>query len=169
MRRPTPWPSFPAASAIVEVGSYCGRATVVMGSVVKLVRPTACVWSIDPHDGKLGAADRYITMAPSLDKLQANVAAAGLGDFVRIVRAAAPQVPWHEPIAVLLIDGLHDYASVASDFHHLSPHLVDGGYAAFHDYASYFPDVAVFVDELLTVGAYRKIAGAGSMIVLQKI
>jgi len=158
----------PEACAVVEVGSYCGRGTVVLGVTVKLVRPTARIWSVDPHNGKVGAADRYIAVGPSLEKLQANIAATGLDDVVKIVRAEAPQVSWEEPIALLLIDGLHDYASVACDFHHFAPHLAAGGYVAFHDYASYYPGVAVFVDELLTLGVYRKVDAAGTMILLQK-
>ncbi len=160
--------TLPAACAVVEVGSYCGRGTVVLGSVVKAIRPTARIWSIDPHNGKVGTADRYLTMEPSLEKLKANIRAASLGDVVEIVRAGAPEVTWRESIAMLLIDGLHDYASVACDFHHFAPHVVAGGYVAFHDYASYFPGVAVFVDLLLSIGEYRKVDAGGSMIILQK-
>ena len=158
----------PEARAVVEVGSYCGRATVVLGSVVKAVRPEARVWSVNPHDGKLGTADRTVAVGPSLEKLKANVAAAGLGDVVEIVRAAASQVPWQEPIALLLIDGLHDYASVARDFSHFEPWLAEGGYVAFHDYAGYFPGVMAFVDELLAGGGYRKVHAAGTLIVAQR-
>jgi hypothetical protein len=158
----------PCARAVVEVGSYCGRGTVVLGSVVKAVRPTARVWSIDPHDGKLGAADRYVTVAPSLEKLKANVAAAGLAEVVEIIQGAAPQVSWSEAIALLLIDGLHDYASVSRDFGHFDPWVADGGYVAFHDYAGYFAGVVAFVDELLTTGGYRRVHSVRTMVLLQK-
>jgi predicted O-methyltransferase YrrM len=157
----------PEARAVVEVGSYCGRGTVVLGSVVRAVRPTARVWSIDPHDGKLGSADQYITVAPSLEKLRANVAAAGLTEVVEIVQAVASQVAWSEPIALLLIDGLHDYANVAGDFYHFEPCIADGGYIAFHDYAGYFPGVIAFVNGLLADG-YQKVCSASSLIVLRK-
>jgi predicted O-methyltransferase YrrM len=158
----------PGASAVVEVGSYCGRATVVLGGVVRAVRPAARVWAIDRHDGKVGAAGQYVAVGPTLEKLRANVAAAGLDDVVKIVRAAAPDVPWQEPIALLLIDGLHDYASVAEDFRHFEPWLADGGYVAFHDYAGYFPGVVAFVNELLAGGGYRRAQLAGTLIVLRK-
>jgi hypothetical protein len=155
--------------AVVEVGSYCGRATVVLGSVARAVCPRARVFAIDPHDGKLGAADRYVTVGPSLEKLKANIAAAGLTDVVEIVRAAAPQVPWEGgPIALLLIDGLHDYAHVAQDFSHFEPWVADGGLVAFHDYAGYFPGVVAFVDELLASGRYQRVGMASSLVVLRK-
>src|SRR5262249_53941092 len=155
----------PRAPAVVEVGSYCGRATVVLGGVVKAVRPAARVWAVDAHDGKLGTADRYVTVPPSLGKLKANLAGAGVTDAVEVVPPAAPQVPWQDPIALLLIDGLHDYASVARDFGHFEPWLAAGGYVAFHDYAGYFPDVVAFVNELLAGGRYRQAGSARSLIV----
>ena len=158
----------PGASTIVEVGSYCGRATVVMGMVVRAVRPSARVWAVDPHDGKIGAAGRYVTTTGTLEKLKATIAGAGLGEVVEIVRSAAPEVHWQQPIALLLIDGLHDYANVAQDFFHFEPWLADDGYVAFHDYAGYFPGVVAFVNELLVGGGYHKVQLANSMIVLQK-
>jgi predicted O-methyltransferase YrrM len=159
----------PEAREIVEVGSYCGRGTVVLASVVQAVRPTARVWAIDPHDGKLGTAERSVTVRPSLERLRANLEAAGVSDVVEVVRATAPQVSWSEPIVVLVIDGLHDYASVAQDFTHFEPWLADGGYVALHDYAGYFPGVVVFVDELLRSRRYQRVAMAGSLIVLAKL
>ena len=157
------------ARAIVEVGSYCGRATVVLASVVEALQSTARVWSIDPHDGKLGTADDWTMVAPSHKKLKANLAATRLTGVVKIVRAIASRVRWSEPIALLLIDGLHDRASVESDFGHFDPWVVHGGYVAFHDYASYFPDVVAFVDDLLAQGIYQRITLAGSLIVLRKL
>jgi hypothetical protein len=46
-----------APHAIVEVGSYCGRATTVLGRVALAVRPEAKIFSLDPHDGRVGALD----------------------------------------------------------------------------------------------------------------
>jgi predicted O-methyltransferase YrrM len=157
----------PGARAIVEVGSYCGRATVVLASVVKAVRPEARVWSIDPHDGKLGAADQLIAVGPSLEKLKANLAAAGLAGLVEVIRSTAGQVAWSEPIGLLLIDGLHDYTNVARDFYHFEPWLAEGSSVAFHDYASYFPGVVTFVDELAASG-YHRVDCVDSLIVLQR-
>lgn len=158
----------PNADAVVEVGSYCGRATVVLAGVVRAVRPGARVWAIDPHDGRLGTADRVVTVPPSLEKLKANLARASAAGVVEVVRAAAPDVPWDRPIALLLIDGLHDYASVARDFFHLAPWVAAGGLVAFHDYAGYYPGVVAFVDELLADGGYRKVQSAGTLVVLRK-
>jgi predicted O-methyltransferase YrrM len=158
----------PQSQAVVEVGSYCGRATVVLAATIQVVRPSAKVWSIDPHDGKLGTAERIITVAPSLEKLERNLAAAGVAGAVEIIQSHAVEVRWEQPIALLLIDGLHDYISVARDFYHFEPWLAAGGYIAFHDYAGYFPGVVIFVDELVASGEYQRANCVGTMALLRK-
>jgi hypothetical protein len=160
----------PHVNALVEVGSYCGRATTVIGSVVRALRGTARVWAIDPHDGFVGAHDQGLErVAPTHDVLHANVERMLLSPFVEIVRAKAQDVPWTEPICLLLIDGLHDYPNVLKDFSHFEPHLCDGALVAFHDYAEYFPGVPVFVDELCASGRFEAIARARSLIILRKV
>jgi predicted O-methyltransferase YrrM len=158
------------AQAVVEVGSYCGRSTCVIGSVVKALRPSAKVYAIDPHDGRVGALDRGIQVtAPTLGKLTHNLNAAGLADLVTIIASPPWEVAWDQPTSLLLIDGLHDYANVARDFYHFEPSLVPGGYVAFHDYADYYPGVKTFVNELLQTRRYEKVHCASSMILLRRI
>ena len=78
------------------------------------------------------------------------------------------EVRWDQPISLLLIDGLHDYANVSRDFFHFEKWVASNAYVAFHDYADYFPGVKAFVDELLRSGQYRKVSLVKSMMVLQK-
>ena len=160
------------APAIVEVGSYCGRSTVVLGSVVQAIglEKDAKVYAIDPHDGKLGALDQGIRqLPPSLDKFQSNIAAAGLTNIVKLVRSHSFEVQWNKPICFLFIDLLHDYMNVARDFHHFEPWVAAGSYVVFHDYAPYYPGVMTFVDETLAGGAFERVHSVGSLIVLRKI
>jgi hypothetical protein len=161
----------PQVSAVVEVGSYCGKATTVLGGVVRAVRATARVWAIDPHDGFVGAHDHGLERVakPTLDLLQQNIERAQLSPFVEIVQGRAQDVPWSEPVCLLLIDGLHDYPSVLRDFTHFESFLVDGGLVAFHDYDDYFPGVPAFVDELSASGRYQTVARARSLIALRKL
>jgi predicted O-methyltransferase YrrM len=160
----------PDAEAVIEVGSYCGRSTCVLGSVVKALRPTARVYAIDPHDGRVGAAEQSITvMPPTLEKLKRNLSSAGLTDFVNVVVAASWEVTLDQRASLIFIDGLHDYANVARDFHHFEPSLAVGGFAAFHDYADYYPGVKTFVDELLRTGRYERVRCAGSMMVVRRL
>jgi hypothetical protein len=160
----------PDAAAVVEVGSFRGKATTVIAGVVRAMRPAARVWAIDPHDGVVGALDRGVSNeGPTLEQFRQNIARAGLDPFVETIQAKAPDVTWSHPICFLLVDGLHDYASVAADFRHFERFLADSALIAFHDYAEYFPGVKTFVDELLGSGRYRAIDRSSSLIVLGKV
>ncbi len=160
----------PDKGAVVEIGSYCGRSTVVLGSVVKTLHPTGQVYAIDPHDGKVGALDQGLSVGrPTLEKFTRNIAAAGLNEIVQPIQQYSYEVVWDQPISLLLIDGLHDYANVARDFHHFERWVLPGGYIAFHDYASYYPGVQSFVNEVLATGHYRQVALVRSMIVVEKL
>ena len=162
--------SLPESHAVVEVGSFCGKATVVLGRVVESLGTAVPVHAIDPGDGVVGSRDGGLRhLGPTRDKLQQTLRQARLDSRVRVHFQAAPAMPWSEPIGFLLIDGLHDYASVAADFHHLEPWLAVGGFAAFHDCADYFPGVKRFVQELLRGGRFRRVHAAGTLVVMEKM
>ena len=161
--------TLPKPHVIVEVGSYCGKATVVLGSVAKGICSEAKVYAVDPHDGRVGALDQGITKGPpTLKKFERTIAEAQLTEVVQTIKKRASDVHWERPVTLLLIDGLHDYANVAQDFFHFEEWVVAGGYIAFHDYADYFPGVKAFVHELLASGEYRKVQCIRTLMVLQK-
>jgi predicted O-methyltransferase YrrM len=155
--------------AVVEVGSYCGRSTVVLGSTIRAICPRARLFAIDPHDGQVGAAGKVQNGRPTLERFSANIAAAGLEGVVVPVVKRSYEVDWEGPIRLLFIDGLHDYSNVARDFGHFERWLEPGGHVAFHDYADYYPGVVAFVDERLAGGRYRLVDRARSLILLQKV
>ena len=158
-----------APRALVEIGSFCGRSTVVLGSVAKVVDAAARVHAIDPHDGRVGAADAEVRqLRPTLQTFRRNVAAAGLSAQVVEHVQRSWEVAWDGPIALLFIDGLHDYQNVGRDFRHFEPWVVPGGYVAFHDYADYYPGVQALVEEVLLSGCWREVARVRSLIVLCK-
>lgn len=155
-----------SAPTLVEIGSYCGRSTVVLGGVVKSFRPSARVYAWDTFDGIVGALDQGLFAYPPTGELfRSNIDRAGLSE---IVVSGALDGEWTEPIGFLLIDGLHDYVNVARDFFRFEPFVVEGGYVVFHDYADYFPGVKAFVNELLGAGRYEEIDRVGSLIVVRK-
>jgi glycosyltransferase involved in cell wall biosynthesis/predicted O-methyltransferase YrrM len=159
----------PQRPVVVEVGSYCGRSTVVLGSVLKAVAPGGRIHAIDPHDGVVGALDQGLRGGPStLARFETNVAAAGLSEIVVTVQKRSYEVDWQEPISLLFIDGLHDYANVARDFYHFESKVVPGGLIAFHDYADYYPGVKAFVNELLSKTGYERVVCVRSMMLLRK-
>ncbi len=158
------------AQSVVEVGSYCGRCTVLLGGVIQVVSPESRVYAVDTHDGVVGAVDRGIrTTPPTFERFTANLVTAGLTNLVAAIRKPSYQVAWEQPIAVLVIDGLHDYVNVARDFRHFESFVRHGGIVLFHDYGDYFPGVRGFVDELLDTGAYRKVACVRSLMVVEKV
>jgi hypothetical protein len=162
--------SLSEAGHIVEAGSYQGKATVLIGAIVKNYFPDMRIVSIDPHDGKQGAADTGLkTFPPSLAVFQKNIMEAGVAEFIKIVQARSYEVPWSLPVSLLVVDGLHDYENVSRDFYHFSDWIIPGGYVAFHDYADYFPGVVKFVEEVLQLGVFEKAGKADSMIVLKKL
>jgi predicted O-methyltransferase YrrM len=156
-------------AAVVEIGSYCGRSTVVLGSVVQALAPSRRVYAIDPHDGEVGALDaRLVRTPPTLARFKRTIADAGLTDVVELIQQRSYETAWERPIAFLLVDGLHDYANVSRDLLHFEPWLVDGAYVAFHDYADYYPGVKALVHELLATGRYQRVELAASMILLRR-
>ncbi|MBV6441935.1 MAG: glycosyltransferase [Haliscomenobacteraceae bacterium CHB4] len=160
----------PPHHRLVEVGSYHGKSTVLLGSVAKTVSPGARVCAIDPHNGLLGAADQGLqSFPPSLASFRKNIAEAGLSDITDVITDYSFHVAWSDPISLLYIDGLHDYENVIRDFRQFADWVRPGGYAIFHDYADYFPGVKQAVHEILETKMFRKTALAGSLIVLQKI
>ena len=158
----------PSSHAVVEIGSYCGRSTVVLASVAELLDGDTKVYAIDPHDGVVGSQDQPCHTAPTLEQLRRNLAAFGLGSRVEVMVQASHQVAWDRPIGLLFIDGLHDYPNVSRDFLHFEPWIAPGAYVAFHDYAPYWPGVQAFVDELVASGPFMPVARAGSLMVLRR-
>lgn len=158
------------AVSIVEVGSYCGKSTIVLGLTLKgLGQCDARVYAIDPHNGEVSGLNQTIMrLPPTFEKFLRNLEEAVVSEVVEPIRARSYEVVWDKPIALLFIDGLHDYASVAADFHHFAPWVLPGAHVAFHDYADYFFGVKRFVDEVVRAGEYQVTEQAGSLIVLQK-
>lgn len=160
----------PAPPVIVEIGSYQGKSTVLLGSVMKTYFPQGKVYAIDPHEGVVGAADQGLQATPpTLVRFRQNIENAGLSSVVETIKEFSFNVKWETPISLLFIDGLHDYPNVARDFWHFAGWVKKGGYIAFHDYADYYPGVQAFVNELLGTGAYKKVQQANSLMVVQKV
>lgn len=158
------------AHHLVEIGSYHGKSTVLLGSVVKACCPGAKVYAIDTHDGQLGAADQGIQFyPPSFEQFKKNIANAGLQGIVEPIKDKSYHVTWQKNISLLLIDGLHDYPNTARDFWHFAGWIVPGGYVCFHDCAEYYPGVQAFVRELAAGGAWRIVCQADSLAALQKL
>ena len=159
-----------AGAALVEIGSFHGRSTAVIGLTIKALGSRQDrLYSIDPHEGEVSTLEQgVVRTAPTLDSFRRNVEAAGLQDIVVPLVARAPDVAWERPVGFLFVDRLHDYPNVERDFAHFDPFVGSGGFVAFHDYAHYFPGVERVVHDALAGGAYRLAHLVGSLAVLEK-
>jgi predicted O-methyltransferase YrrM len=163
--------SRPGPHHLVEVGSYCGRSTVVLGGVVRAIGgPDDRVFAIDPHEGTVGAAGAGLFSGePTLDRFRRTVSAAGLDGIVEEVVARAEDVTLDLPLSLLFVDGLHDYASVCGDITQFQGRLMPGGLLACHDCVDYYPGVRQAVDDLVATGAYEPLQQVESLAVLRKL
>jgi predicted O-methyltransferase YrrM len=106
-------------ATILEIGSHQGRSTVVLARAAKLGGST--VIAVDPFvSGAMfgGAATRT--------RFEKNLSAAGVLDVVHLIAAPSTAIrpTWATPLAMLYIDGKHDYWTVRDDLRwveHLSP------------------------------------------------
>ena len=159
----------PGPHTVVEVGSYCGRGTVVLGTVVTALSPGSIVHAIDPHDRRLGVwGDGPGGVPNPAARLRSHLETAGLRSAVEYRCCYASEVAVSGPIDLLVIDHQHDYGSVAADFSQFQGQLAEHGLVAFHDYADYFPGVVAFVDHLLSTGAYTAVQRVETLVVVRK-
>jgi hypothetical protein len=153
----------------VEVGSYCGRGTVMLAAVAAGLCRGSVVHAVDPHDRRLGVWGAAPSGVPdAAARLRSHLDAAGLAGAVEHHPDYAGKVVVPGPIDLLVVDHLHDYASVAADFSQFQPQLAEGGLVAFHDYRDCFPGVVAFVDQLLATKAYTAVQRVETLVVLRK-
>ena len=135
----------PRDACIVEIGSWQGKSTLWLAAGARSGHGAPVV-AIDPHRGSALHGEGGDTEAA----LRANLDSAGLGDLVEVVVATSKATAerWARPIALLWIDGDHEYSSVREDFLLWEPHLVDRGTVALHD-TLYWEGPARVVSEFL--------------------
>jgi MMP 1-O-methyltransferase len=140
----------PAAGAIVEIGSFKGRSTVMLAKVAAHYGFGPII-SIDPHTRILSPV-RQDDGASTYDDFLASLHGAGVEQEVEVHRAFSKDVQhtWERPIRFLWIDGDHSYEGARQDFAGFLPFVNALGVVALHDALNNFPGpVRVFVEEML--------------------
>jgi len=118
--------SVPEGQVIIEIGSYAGRATVVLADSGRRViavdplvfgtKPTG-TWEVGPeHEA---AFKGVLARHPNVK-------------WERVPSLEAP-LP-EEPVGLLFIDGDHDAPAPLNDYRHFEPVLAPGAWVCFHDY-----------------------------------
>ncbi|MDP2293066.1 MAG: class I SAM-dependent methyltransferase [Actinomycetota bacterium] len=155
-----------AGDTIVEIGSFRGRSTIVLASAA----PAGVeVVAIDPHAGNDRGPQEIEGFAEAAatdhDVFNANLAAAGVADRVRHVRAfsdvAHDEVPG-EP-AVLYVDGAHRYAPARADIRDWGRRVRPGGTLLIHDSFSSLGVTLAIARELMFGGRWRYVGRARSL------
>jgi predicted O-methyltransferase YrrM len=172
-------PGFP----IMEIGSYCGRSTVYLGSAARA--SGSVLFTIDHHRGseEHQPGEEYHDPAlvdesgrvDSLPELRRTIAASGLGDVVFPIVGDSARIArhWTTPLGFVFIDGSHSQAAATADYQGWAPLLRTGGFLAIHDV---FEDPAEggrppfeIYSRAVASGAFRETARRGSLRVLRRV
>jgi predicted O-methyltransferase YrrM len=132
----------------LEIGSYCGKSTICIGTACREIGQV--LFAIDHHRGseEQQPGEEYFDpalfdpLAGRIDTFRCfsdTLARAGLDDTVVpiVCRSELAARAWRVSLGLVFIDGGHSPESVSEDCRYWSPHLMPGGWLAFHDA---FPD-----------------------------
>ncbi|MGM9331914.1 class I SAM-dependent methyltransferase [Streptomyces murinus] len=170
---------------LLEVGTYCGRSTVLVADAARAAGVTAL--TVDHHRGSEEqqpgwdyhdpeTVDLEVGLMDTLPTFRRTLFKAGLEEHVIALVGRSPQVAavWGGPLGFVFIDGGHTDEHATADYEGWAPHLADGGLLAIHDV---FPDpkdeftgqapYRIYLRALAS-GAFTEIAATGSLRVLRR-
>ena len=142
----------------VEIGSYMGRTTAVIGYAA--AARGRIVYAVDHHVGDVHSGhitDPDGNIASTLYTFEMNMYRQGLErTVVPVVKDSVKAGnEFTQDIAFLFIDGLHEEDACRNDFEAFRPHLLPGAAVCFHDYGRF--GVAPVVDGLIAGGVIEKV------------
>ncbi|MEU3344420.1 class I SAM-dependent methyltransferase [Streptomyces sp. NPDC006700] len=170
---------------LLEVGTYCGRSTVLLADAGRRAGVTAL--TVDHHRGSEEqqpgweyhdpeTVDPLIGLMDTLPTFRRTLHRAGLEDHVVALVGRSPQIAalWNTPLGLVFVDGGHTDEHAGADYDGWAPHLAEGGLLVIHDV---FPDP---VDEFtgqapyrvylraLESGGFTEVSATGSLRVLRR-
>jgi predicted O-methyltransferase YrrM len=161
----------PPNGTIVEIGSFQGKSTVILGSAAT---DTATVYAIDPHAGNDRGPGQWEGEAAEGQEdyvaFMDNLANVGVRDRVTYVREFSQKAHEFVPgdIDLLYVDGAHGYAPALSDIDEWGARVVPGGVMAIHDvYTSLFVSLAV-IRSLWFSGTWKYLGRVRSLSVYRR-
>jgi predicted O-methyltransferase YrrM len=155
---------WPLAGPVVELGSFCGRSTIVFASAGRQVH------AIDAWGGVAVPALNRFDLHAMQAQFQANLQRAQVAGSVTAYRGLTSEVAqdWHIPAALLFVDAGHDYANVKDDLTRWCPFLMPGGLLIMHDVVDpKYQGVTRAAAELLRAG-WRVVTSAGSAVAFRR-
>jgi predicted O-methyltransferase YrrM len=128
----------------LEVGSFCGKSTVYLGTACKIKGKT--LFSIDHHRGSeeqqqgqpyfdADLIDSKSGLIDSFPYFRAVIEKAGLDEVVVpiVTKSRVAAKDWATSLGLVFIDGGHSYETVTADYECWYPHLLTRGFLVFHD------------------------------------
>ncbi|MER6329730.1 class I SAM-dependent methyltransferase [Streptomyces sp. NPDC001034] len=170
---------------LLEVGTYCGRSTVLLADAARAAGVTAL--TVDHHRGSEeqqpgweyhdpDTVDPEVGLMDTLPAFRRTLFKAGLEEHVIALVGRSPQVAavWGSPLGFVFIDGGHTDEHANADYEGWAPHVADGGLLVIHDV---FPEpedeftgqapYRVYLRALAS-GAFTETAATGSLRVLRR-
>ena len=133
---------------LLEVGSYCGKSTIYLGSAAQQMGRV--LYALDHHRGSEEnqsgwehhdpeLIDKHIGVMDTLPFFRRAIFDAGLEDSVVALVGQSEVIAnnWATPLAFLFIDGGHGDDPAKADFNGWVPKVKEDGLLAIHDV---FPD-----------------------------
>ncbi|HIG42783.1 MAG: class I SAM-dependent methyltransferase [bacterium] len=129
---------------ILEIGSYCGKSTIYLGTACKQSGRT--LFAVDHHRGseehqfgeEFHDPDLYDQSAGLMDSFQAFRHALRLAELEdHVVPLVAPSDvaarDWQTPLGMVFIDGGHSLEAAMTDYESWAKHILPKGILAIHD------------------------------------
>jgi MMP 1-O-methyltransferase len=157
-----------APGVIVEIGSWKGRSTICLALGSKAGQGKT-VYAIDPHTGTRETREAFGPIS-TFHEFADNMRRAGVEDVVvPLVHASADVArTFDEPVALVFIDGDHEYESVKQDFDDWYPKLVEGGTVALHDTVTWSGPRRIARDCVLRSKSFRHVGFVQELLHAQK-
>ena len=174
---------FLSGGVAVEIGTYCGRSTVLLGAAA--ARIGSVLYTVDHHHGseehQPGWEFHDTTMVDpvsgrfdTLPTFRRTLDAAGLDDTIVAVVGKSTVVArgWRTPLELLFVDGGHSEAVAQAYFDGWAPRVAVGGALIIHDV---FPDPSDggrppyhIYRRALDSGEFTEVSATGSLRVLER-
>lgn len=144
----------PAQENIVEIGSFQGKSTVCLGLGAK--QNGARVYAIDPHEDWQVNQTTHYGMENHAALLK-HLVDFEVAQTVRVVALPSQTIVdcWHGAIALLWVDGSHEFNAVWADLISWSPYV--NGKIAIHDSSGHFPAVSKALQMFLMDNGWWKV------------
>lgn len=133
-----------ARGPILEIGSYCGKSTIYIGTACK--QSNGILFALDHHRGseehQLGEEyhdgdlyDASIGLMDSFKEFRRNIRAAKLEETVVpiVASSALAARSWNTSLSMVFIDGGHSMEAAMADYRSWAGHIIPGGVLAIHD------------------------------------